>query len=76
MHAGTFGPNDLDNTFGPELKFVKAPTVEQGVNLPPSMGLQFFGIVEIDGVSGQMKVTLRDASDASLFSVTLDPQFG
>ena len=76
MHAGTFGPNDLDNTFGPELQFVKAPTVEQGVNLPPSMGLQFFGIVEIDGVSGQMKVTLRDASDASLFSVTLDPQFG
>ena len=25
LHAGTFGPNDLDGTFGPQLKFVKAP---------------------------------------------------
>ena len=25
LHAGTFGPDELDNTFGPELKFVKAP---------------------------------------------------
>ena len=25
LHAGTFGPNELDNTFGPEVKFVKAP---------------------------------------------------
>ena len=23
LHAGTFGPNELDNTFGPELKFIK-----------------------------------------------------
>src|SRR5690606_7672363 len=48
LHAGTFGPNDLDMTFGPELKFVKAPTAEQGGNLPPSAGLQFFGLVDID----------------------------
>ena len=25
LHAGTFGPNELDNTFGPEVKFIKAP---------------------------------------------------
>ena len=25
FHAGTFGPNELDNTFGPEVKFFKAP---------------------------------------------------
>ena len=24
-HAGTFGPNELDNTFGPQLRYVKAP---------------------------------------------------
>ena len=29
FHAGTFGPNELDNTFGPEVKFVKAPGAGQ-----------------------------------------------
>ncbi len=29
LHAGTFGPNELDNTFGPELKFIKAPGLGQ-----------------------------------------------
>jgi len=73
LHAGTFGPNDLDMTFGPELKFVKAPTAEQGVNLPPSMGLQFFGLVEIDGATEQLTVRLMDRDDAELYTVTLDP---
>ncbi|MBX2804517.1 MAG: alkaline phosphatase D family protein, partial [Hyphomicrobiales bacterium] len=45
LHAGTFGPGELDMTFGPELKYAKAPTAEQGPNLPPSAGLQFFGLV-------------------------------
>ena len=50
IHAGTFGPNDLDMTFGPEVRYVKAPADGQ-VNLPPSAGLQFFGIVDIGFVS-------------------------
>ncbi|MGQ2904045.1 MAG: alkaline phosphatase D family protein [Neoaquamicrobium sediminum] len=73
IHAGTFGPNDLDMTFGPELKYVKAPTVEQGANLPPSAGLQFFGIADIDGQTEQMTVRLMDRDDNELYSVTLDP---
>jgi len=76
LHAGTFGPNDLDMTFGPELKFVKAPTKEQGQNLPPSTGLQFFGIVDIDDKSEQMMVRLMDRADEELYKVTLDPQRG
>ncbi|MEI2385630.1 alkaline phosphatase D family protein [Breoghania sp. JC706] len=75
LHAGTFGPNDMDATFGPEVKFVKAPTKEQGANLPPSMGLQFFGIVEIDGATEQLKVRLMDTGDSELYSVTLDPKY-
>ena len=39
LNAGTFGPNALDMTFGPEVRFIKAPTAEQGQNLPPSAGL-------------------------------------
>jgi alkaline phosphatase D len=73
IHAGTFGPNDLDQTFGPELRFIKAPTAEQGQNLPPSAGLQFFGLVDIDGVSGQMTVRLMDRENIELYKVTLDP---
>ena len=73
LHAGTFGPNDLDNTFGPQLRFVKAPTKEQGPNLSPALGLQFFGHVAIDGESERMTVTLKDAADADLWSITLDP---
>ncbi|MGX9352077.1 alkaline phosphatase D family protein [Shimia sp. W99] len=73
LHAGTFGPNALDMTFGPEVKYVKAPTKEQGVNLPPSMGLQFFGLVDIDGATQQMTVRLMDRADTELWTVTLDP---
>jgi alkaline phosphatase D len=73
LHAGTFGPNELDNTFGPELKFIKAPGAGNQ-NLPPSAGMQFFGHVRIDGASGQMTVTLRDRADVALWSTTLDPK--
>lgn len=73
LHAGTFGPNGLDATFGPEVKFVKAPTKEQGQNLPPSMGLQFFGLVDIDAQTQQMHVRLMDRGDTELYAVTLDP---
>lgn len=74
LHAGTFGPNGLDGTFGPEVKFIKAPTEEQGANLPPSAGLQFFGLVDIDGRTQQMTVRLMDRADNELWSITLDPQ--
>jgi len=76
LHAGTFGPNPLDNTFGPEVRFVKAPTEEQGANLPPSEGLQFFGQVEIEPRDGIMTVTLRDSDDQALWSIELEPKQG
>ncbi|MGY9049041.1 alkaline phosphatase [Puniceibacterium antarcticum] len=73
LHAGTFGPNALDQTFGPELRFVKAPEEGQ-VNLPPSAGLQFFGLVDVDGATQQMKVRLMDRANTELWSITLDPE--
>ena len=73
LHAGTFGPNALDMTFGPEVKFVAAPTEEQGANLPPSMGLQFFGLVDIDGATEQLTVRLMNRDDEELWTITLDP---
>ena len=29
IHAGAFGPNTLDNTFGPQLVFQKTPAKDQ-----------------------------------------------
>jgi alkaline phosphatase D len=74
LHAGTFGPNSLDGTFGPEVKFSMAPTEDQGVNLPPSMGLQFFGLVDIDWETKQLTARLMNRDDEELYKVTLDPQ--
>jgi alkaline phosphatase D len=75
LHAGTFGPNELDNTFGPELRFVKAPEEGQA-NLPPSMGLQFFGKVEIEAATRVMTVSLIDSADTVLWSTDLEPAEG
>jgi alkaline phosphatase D len=72
IHAGTFGPNELDMTFGPEVRFVKAPEAGQ-INLPPSAGLQFFGLVDIDGSTETMTVRLMDRADTELWRTTLEP---
>lgn len=72
INAGTFGPNELDATFGPQLKFAKTP--EQGqANLSPAAEMQFFGHVKIDGVSEVMTVTLKDLKNRDLYKVDLTP---
>jgi alkaline phosphatase D len=71
-NAGTFGPNELDETFGPEQVFAKHPPAGK-LNLPPSAGLQFFGEVEISAKTRAMTVTLRDLAGAALFNRELAP---
>ncbi len=73
LNAGTFGPNELDNTFGPQLVFVKAPEAGQA-NLPPSAGMQFFGQVDINAGNKTMTVALKDLAGATLYSVDLKPE--
>jgi alkaline phosphatase D len=72
LNAGTFGPGTLDNTFGPEVRFFKAPPKGQS-NLPPSAGMQFFGEVEIAAKTREMTVTLRDFTGAALFVQRIAP---
>ncbi|PGH42323.1 alkaline phosphatase [Micromonospora sp. WMMA1996] len=67
-HAGAFGPNALDGTFGPKAVFVHAPPA---ANTSPAEGFQHFGEVDIDGESGALTVHLRDRAGASLWSTTL-----
>jgi alkaline phosphatase D len=75
LNAGTFGPNALDDTFGPEVVFQKAPPPGQA-NLPPSAGLQFFGQIDVDRGSREMVVSLKDVGGATLFSKRLPPRRG
>lgn len=72
LNSGTFGPNPMDNTFGPQVMFVKAPEEGQ-VNLPPSAGMQFFGEVEIDRESEVMTVHLKDIGGQTLFTQEIPP---
>ncbi|HSA81676.1 MAG TPA: alkaline phosphatase D family protein [Geminicoccaceae bacterium] len=73
LNAGTFGPGELDDTFGPKVMFQKHPPDGQS-NLPPSAGLQFFGQVDIDGASEVMTVRLKDLTGATLFTQELEPE--
>lgn len=72
LNAGSFGPNRLDNTFGPQLVYQKAPEAGQ-VNLSPLDGLQFFGQIDIDGTSEVLTVRLKDLDGTTLFTQALVP---
>ena len=71
LHAGSFPPNALDNTFGPQIRFVKGPS---SPNQPPSAGLQFAGEVQIDGATRGMTVRIFDLAGAVLYEVGLSPE--
>jgi alkaline phosphatase D len=73
LHAGTFGPSQLDRTFGIERKFLSVPE-DIKPNRPPSEGQQFFGHVKIDGRSKVMTVSLRNRVGKSLWTIDLPPE--
>src|SRR6185503_5175638 len=68
IHAGTWAPGRLDNTFGPRAVFELGCGKGQPDNLAPCFGLQFFGHVAIDGETEVMTVTLKDVNDRALWS--------
>ncbi|MBI4902844.1 MAG: alkaline phosphatase D family protein [Acidobacteria bacterium] len=70
MNAGTFGPGVMDNTFGPQVMFAKAPPAGRS-NLSPLEGYQFFGDVMIDAKTRSLTVILRDLTGAALYTKTL-----
>jgi alkaline phosphatase D len=70
LNAGTFGPNLLDNTFGPQVIFQQTPAAP---NTSPFAGLQFFGQVDIDDRTAVMTVNLKNIDGKTLFSQELHP---
>jgi alkaline phosphatase D len=73
LHAGTFGPSELDKTFGPDAKFVGIPPGMKP-NRPPSDGLQFFGLLRVDARTHALTAELRDLAGKTLYSVELPPR--
>ncbi|HCB58099.1 MAG TPA: alkaline phosphatase, partial [Arthrobacter bacterium] len=65
--AGSFGPNQMDGTFGPEVVFTKAGRFPG--ESPRDGENQFFGHVQLDDDS--FAVSLRNANGAVVFSQVL-----
>jgi alkaline phosphatase D len=73
LHAGTWPPQELDNTFGPRAVYQNGCSKDQNENLAPCFGLQFFGHAAIDAVTEVMTVTLKDVDDHDLWSIAIEP---
>ena len=73
LHAGTFGPAVLDLTFGPEVRFLGIPPGMKP-NRPPSDGLQFFGLLDVEARSGVLRVEIRNRDGATLHRLEIEPE--
>jgi len=69
LHAGTFGPNELDGTFGPEVRFLGIPPGLKP-NRPPSEPYQFFGSGRIDRRTGTLTMKLHNVN-GEIYSMDL-----
>ena len=72
INAGTFGPGEIDRTFGPEVKYVSVPAGMKQ-NRPPTDGMQYFGLAKIDGTTQVLTVSLNDLTGKALYSVDVKP---
>ena len=75
LHAGTFGPNALDPTFGPEVRFLGIPPGMKP-NRPPSEGFQFFGRLVVEATTEALRASLHNRTGAEIFATTLPPVRG
>ncbi len=71
INAGSFGPNALDGTFGPEVVYFKAGAYAN--ESPRSGENQYFGHVDL-GEDDAFTVSLRNANGAVLWSKELQPE--
>ena len=69
VNAGSFGPNQMDGTFGPRVDFSLAGTTNQS---PRDGKGQFFGHVDLDE-QDLFTVTLRNGLGDIVYTKTLEP---
>ncbi|MFJ3044401.1 alkaline phosphatase D family protein [Herbaspirillum chlorophenolicum] len=73
INAGTFGPGEIDRTFGPDVRYVSIPPGMKQ-NRSPAELLQFFGIGKIDAKTRAMTVSLHNADGNEIYKVELPPE--
>jgi alkaline phosphatase D len=71
INAGSFGPNQMDGTFGPEVVFSRAGAYAG--ESPRSGESQYFGHVDL-GAEDVFSVTLRNANGTVIFRKDLNPE--
>lgn len=72
LHAGMFGPNPLDSTFGPKVEFCSVPHGMEP-NQSPSKGMQCYGRVSLDARSMKMTVFLHSRDGKRIHQQVLSP---
>ncbi|MEV8470982.1 alkaline phosphatase D family protein [Ralstonia sp. UNC404CL21Col] len=73
INAGTFGPNEVDQTFGPDVRYVSIPK-DNPQNQSPAALQQYYGRAKIDPATRTMHVSLHDLDGKSVWEVKLDPE--
>ena len=71
INAGSFGPNQMDGTFGPEVVFSRAGAYAG--ESPRSGESQYFGHVDL-GEDDVFSVTLRNANGTVIYRKDLNPE--
>lgn len=71
INAGSFGPNELDGTFGPRVDFQEAGPA---MGSPRSGEHQYFGHVDLAGDGSAFTVSLINANGRRVYCRTLTPQ--
>jgi alkaline phosphatase D len=73
LNASGGGPNALDGTFGPQVVFQKTPPPGR-LDFSPLEGSCHFGQIRIDGATGGLTATHREAAGNVLHALSLTPQ--
>lgn len=73
LNAGSFGPNAVDGTFGLQVVYQNTPPAP---NTAPSAGFQFYGVMDIDSRTREMKVSLKNLAGTTIFTKVLEPRRG
>jgi alkaline phosphatase D len=70
LHAGGFGPSQLDKTFGPEYRWKRTPKKSAD---GPGHGFAMFGQIHIDAKTKTMRVTQHGIDGAELSTQQIIP---
>ena len=70
LHAGGFGPNALDKTFGPEYRWNRKP---EKAGYGPGNGFAAYGVIRIDAKSRVMRVSQHGIDGGEMAAEVLTP---